>query len=115
MTIHHVALETGPADVAACVEFWGLLGYEPVEAPPSLRGRATWVERDGRQVHFMHADDPAVPPNGHVALVAGEAEVRALAAAGHDVESRTPHWGAARWYVRDPAGHLVELMAAPPG
>jgi catechol 2,3-dioxygenase-like lactoylglutathione lyase family enzyme len=116
MTIHHVALETRPADLAACVEFWALLGYRPVEAPPSLRDRATWVERDGRQVHFMRSDDPVVPPNGHVALVEPglDALVERLRAAGVEVRERQQHWGARRVFVDDPAGHVVELMAAPP-
>jgi catechol 2,3-dioxygenase-like lactoylglutathione lyase family enzyme len=117
MTIHHVALETAVADLDACVAFWALLGFAPVEAPTSLRDRATWVERDGRQIHFMVSDDPVVPPNGHVALVDGEldATVERLRAAGAEVRERPQHWGARRVFVDDPAGHVVELMAAPPG
>jgi catechol 2,3-dioxygenase-like lactoylglutathione lyase family enzyme len=55
-------------------------------------------------------------PKGHVAVVAPafDETVAALRAAGFDPEPRTPHWGAARAYVRTPAGHRVELMAAPP-
>ena len=29
-------------------------------------------------------------------------------------EPQTEFWGAARAYLRDPAGHRVEIMAAPP-
>jgi hypothetical protein len=29
-------------------------------------------------------------------------------------ERRAEHWGAARAFVRSPAGHRVEFMAAPP-
>jgi catechol 2,3-dioxygenase-like lactoylglutathione lyase family enzyme len=112
VTIHHVAVPTRRSDVDACLAFWALLGYERVEPPATLRDRATWLERDGRQIHLQYLDDA---PSGHVALVATQAEVDALAAAGHAVEPRRAHWGAPRWYVRDPAGHLVELMLAPPG
>ncbi len=58
-----------------------------------------------------------MPPRGHVAVVASafEATVAALGDAGHAVEPRTQHWGAPRAYVRDPAGHVVELMERPPG
>ena len=114
--IHHVALETRPADVEACARFYELLGFARVEAPPTLRDRTTWLERDGRQVHLQHADDPVVPPRGHLAVVADdyEATLARLRAAGFEPEARQEHWGSPRSYVRDPAGHVVEVMAFPP-
>ena len=114
--IHHVALETREADLNACTAFYALLGFAVVEPPPGLRGRATWLERDGRQIHLMHADDPVVPPRGHVALVAEdyEATLARLRAAGHEAEPRDEHWGSPRAFVRDPAGHVVEVMEVPP-
>ena len=42
------------------------------------------------------------------------AVTEALRAAGFEVEPRPEHWGAPRSFVRDPAGHRVEVMAAPP-
>ncbi len=112
--IHHVALETPRAQAEAEVAFWALLGFREVVAPPALRERARWVERAGTQVHVMFADTPRTA--GHVAVVASEhaAALDALRAAGHAPERREPHWGAERAYVRTPAGHLVEVMAAPP-
>ena len=114
--IHHVALETREADLAACTAFYELLGFAVVEPPPTLRDRATWLERDGRQIHLMHADDPVVPPNGHVAVVAGDydATLARLRDAGHEIDPRTEHWGSPRAFVRDPAGHVVEVMEFPP-
>ena len=55
-------------------------------------------------------------PLGHVAVVADDyaATVARLEGAGFAVEPRARHWGAARSFVRTPAGHRVELMAAPP-
>ncbi len=113
--IHHVALETPRAQAEAEVAFWALLGFREVVAPPALRERARWVERAGTQVHVMFADAPRAA--GHVAVVApGDhaAVLDALGAAGHPVEPRAAHWGAARAYARSPAGHVVEVMAAPP-
>ena len=114
--LHHVALETRPADIDACVAFWALLGFEVVDPPATLRDRATWVERDGQQIHLMLADDPVTMPSGHVAVVepAYEAVVERLRAAGHEVDPREPHWGAPRCFVLDPAGHRVEVMAFAP-
>ncbi|MEA2451285.1 MAG: hypothetical protein QOG63_3217 [Thermoleophilaceae bacterium] len=114
--LQHVSIETGDDDVEACVRFYELIGFRRVDPPPSLADRATWVERDGTQVHLMRAADPVVPPNGHHAVVVDdyEATLAALRDAGFDPEPRDEHWGAARSFVRNPAGHRVELMAAPP-
>jgi catechol 2,3-dioxygenase-like lactoylglutathione lyase family enzyme len=114
--LQHVSLEVPRDRVEACVEFWGLLGFTPVDPPPSLSERAIWVEREGTQVHLMYAEDPVVPPKGHAAVVAPDYD-RAFAAlrdGGHDPEPRPEHWGVPRCFVRDPAGHRVEVMAAPP-
>jgi catechol 2,3-dioxygenase-like lactoylglutathione lyase family enzyme len=114
--IHHVAMETRAADVEACARFYELLGFARVEPPPTLRDRATWLERDAQQVHLQLADDPVVPPRGHFALVADdyEATLARLREAGFDPEPREEHWGSPRCFVRDPAGHVVEVMAFPP-
>lgn len=116
MTVQHVTLELRRSDVDACVGFYELLGFDRVEPPPSLADRAAWMQAGATQIHLMWVDDPVVPPRGHVAVVAPayDAVVGALRSAGFEVEPRAEHWGAARSYVRDPAGHLVEVMAAPP-
>jgi catechol 2,3-dioxygenase-like lactoylglutathione lyase family enzyme len=64
----------------------------------------------------MRRDDPVVLPAGHFAVVVDDYDrtLERLRAAGFDPESRDEHWGAARAFVRDPAGNRVELMAAPP-
>jgi catechol 2,3-dioxygenase-like lactoylglutathione lyase family enzyme len=114
--LQHVSIETRRADVEACARFYELIGFRRVDAPPSLAERATWVERDGTQIHLMLADDPVVPPDGHHAVVVDDyaATLSSLRDAGFDPEPRTEHWGAPRSFVRDPAGNRVELMSAPP-
>ena len=106
-----------PADVEACVAFYGLLGFEPVEPPPSLADRAAWVQGGATQVHLMFIDEPATLHQGHIAvgLDAYDEALDRLAEPGHEPEPRTEHWGSPRAYVRDPAGNRVELMAFPPG
>jgi catechol 2,3-dioxygenase-like lactoylglutathione lyase family enzyme len=115
--IQHVALEVRKADVDACVRFWALLGFEPVDAPPTLAARSTWVQAGPTQIHLLHADEPHAAPQGHVAVVAADhdATLAALRAAGYEPESRAEHWGSPRAFVRCPAGHLVEIMAFAPG
>ena len=64
----------------------------------------------------MRVDDPVRLPQGHFAVVvdAYEETLDRLRADGVAVEPREAHWGAARAFVRDPAGNRVELMAASP-
>jgi catechol 2,3-dioxygenase-like lactoylglutathione lyase family enzyme len=115
--LQHVTIEVTAAQVDDCVRFYELLGFRRVDPPESLEGRAAWVERDGTQVHLMPVADPSVPPNGHHAvLVTGDydAALEALDRAGFDPEPRSEHWGARRAFVRNPAGHRVEVMAGSP-
>jgi catechol 2,3-dioxygenase-like lactoylglutathione lyase family enzyme len=116
VTLHHVALATRRADVPAEVAFWALLGFVEVARPHALRERATWLQAGPTQIHLLYADDAVAMTQGHVAVVAPDfdATIAALEAAGHATEERARHWGAARSYVRSPAGHAVEVMAAPP-
>ncbi|HWF72114.1 MAG TPA: VOC family protein [Solirubrobacteraceae bacterium] len=114
--IQHVAREVKASDIPSCLDFYGLLGFAEVEVPPSLAGRAVWVESGGTQVHLLLAGEVA-GGGGHIAVVVDDFDdvVAALSAAGHEVDRRREHWGSPRAYVRDPAGHLVELMAFGPG
>ncbi len=116
MSLHHVALEVRAGDADAEVAFWELLGFSEVKVPETLAGRSRWLTRGGTQVHLLFCEQPVVAPAGHVAIVAEAfAEVSArLAAVGRIPELRTEHWGVPRALVTSPAGHRVELMAAPP-
>lgn len=117
MTVQHVTLELRRDQEEECVAFWSLLGFERVEPPPSLAHRAAWMQSGAVQIHLMWVEEPVALPHGHVAVIAPawDDTLEALRGAGHEVEPRSEHWGSPRAYVRDPAGNLVELMAAPPG
>jgi catechol 2,3-dioxygenase-like lactoylglutathione lyase family enzyme len=115
--LHHVSIPVTPGNLAACEAFYTAIGFTAVEPPPALRERARWLERRGTQVHLLFDSDPAPFPAGsHFAVVVEdyEAAVARLEALGAGVEPRRQHWGAPRAYVRDPAGHLVEIMAWAP-
>jgi catechol 2,3-dioxygenase-like lactoylglutathione lyase family enzyme len=116
VTLQHVSLETRPGDAEAEVAFWALLGFAQVPPPGALSDRSTWVQAGATQIHLLHADEPVVPPQAHVAVVcaAFDETVAGLRAAGFAVEPRAEHWGAPRAYVRSPGGHLVEVMASTP-
>ena len=114
--LHHVSIEVEPRVVGRAREFWGLLGFEEVEPPASL-SETTWFEREGTQIHLIHVAEPTVPEAGHPAVVVEgfEATFARLEEAGFEVERRREHWGAPRAKATAPGGHVVELMAAPPG
>jgi catechol 2,3-dioxygenase-like lactoylglutathione lyase family enzyme len=114
--LQHVSLEVPPADVERTIEFWRLLDFEQVEAPEPIAPFVTWLQRDGTQIHLLHNDAATVPPLGHAAVVAEdfEATVKRLREAAFEVEDARELWGASRAFALAPAGHRVELMAAPP-
>lgn len=114
--IHHVALEVRAGDLARCVAFWGLLGWQEVPVAPGIDRSGSWLQCDRQQLHLQVREQPVIPADGHVALVDAEIDATAerLAAAGHELLERTPYWGARRVFTRCPAGHRVELMADPP-
>ena len=116
MSLQHTSLEIRTDDVPAELSFWALLGFDHVDAPAGLRARATWVARDGTHIHLLHADAPTVMPRGHVAILADdyEATLARLRDGGFAFEPDEEFWGAPRGFVRTPAGHRVEVMAAPP-
>ena len=114
--IQHVSLEILREQASREVAFWKLLGFAEAAPPPSLADRAAFVGSGGFQIHLLFAAEPEIPRAAHVAVVVDgyDAVAAALLAAGHGHEPRQQHWGAARGYTRSPAGHRVELMAAPP-
>ena len=114
--LQHVTLEVRQAQVRSCVAFWELLGFNVMEPPPLLRDRFTWVEREGTQIHLVPVEEPIVAREGHVAVIADdyEATLERLTAAGFELRAGTNAWDAPRMFVRDPAGHRVEVMSKPP-
>ena len=114
--LQHVTLEVRPDQVRDCVRFWELLGFTELEPPPLLRDRFTWVGRSDTHIHLVPVDEPAVPTEGHTAVVADDAErtLATLREQGFDPQLGSNAWDAPRWFVHDPAGHRVEVMSAPP-
>jgi catechol 2,3-dioxygenase-like lactoylglutathione lyase family enzyme len=114
--LQHVTLEVTPAQVRPCVEFWSLLGFTELLAPPLLRHRFTWVERNGTQIHLVPVDDPIAMREGHVAVEVEDYEgtLAALERAGFELREGTNAWDAPRSFTRDPAGHLIEIMSRSP-
>jgi catechol 2,3-dioxygenase-like lactoylglutathione lyase family enzyme len=114
--LHHVALEVEAARIPAERVFWTAVGFVQVPVPEALGEGYTWFERGGTQIHLMHSADPVVPGRGHVAIVVPdfEATMERLRDGGFQLRPGREIWGEPRVKVSTPAGHVVELMAAPP-
>jgi catechol 2,3-dioxygenase-like lactoylglutathione lyase family enzyme len=114
--LQHVSLEVPEGEAERTIEFWGLLGFDRVEAPEPIAPYVTWLQRDGTQIHLIHTDTPTVPQLGHAAVVAPDfdATVKRLREARFEVEEAQELWGASRAFAIAPGGHRVELMASPP-
>jgi catechol 2,3-dioxygenase-like lactoylglutathione lyase family enzyme len=116
--LQHVTMAVAPDGADDAAAFYTALGFAEEPPPEALRDRSRWFRRGEQQVHLLLDDDPAPPGDGsHVAFACEgdfDAVVERLTALGHVPEPRREHWGARRSFVRDPAGHLVELMAAAP-
>ncbi|MDQ8043270.1 MAG: VOC family protein [Solirubrobacteraceae bacterium] len=115
--IHHASLEIRADQLADCVAFWVVLGWNETPVAPGILDHGTWLERQGNQIHLQLVDDPSVPHGAHIALVDGNIDetVARIIDAGYELLERERYWGARRIFTRCPAGHRVELMAAPPG
>lgn len=113
--LQHVTHPVPPSKLEDCLDFYRLLGFEPVPVPEGIAGRARWLQHGAGQIHLM-LDDHAGPRPGHVGLIVEDYEqtIAALRRRGHEIEPRQPHWGSPRAYVHDPAGNLVEIMAFGP-
>jgi catechol 2,3-dioxygenase-like lactoylglutathione lyase family enzyme len=114
--LQHVTLEVKPDQVRDCVAFWALLGFTKMTPPPLLRQRFIWVQREGTQIHLVPVEEPIAAREGHVAVLADdfEATLARLTQAGFTLREGTNAWDAPRSCVRDPAGHLIEVMSASP-
>jgi hypothetical protein len=114
--LHHVSLEVAPDDVERTVQFFGLVGFDRIEAPESIAAFVTWLEAGTTQIHLIHTPEPTTPLLGHPAVVAGDFDqtVSRLLDAGFRVEEADELWSERRSFVVLPGGQRVELMAAPP-
>jgi catechol 2,3-dioxygenase-like lactoylglutathione lyase family enzyme len=114
--LHHTALEVRPDAVREETAFWTAIGFGEVPVPAALGDGYTWLERSGTQIHLMPVERPVVPGRGHVAVVVPyfSDTVDRLREFGSTVSEGRELWGAKRAKALSPAGHTVELMAAPP-
>lgn len=114
--LHHVALEVDLRKVREETRFFNAVGFVEVPVPDDLGPGFVWLECGGTQIHLVCGSESAEPISGHIAIVTPDfpATVTRLENDGFEVRPGRELWGEKRAKVRSPAGHTVELMAAPP-
>jgi catechol 2,3-dioxygenase-like lactoylglutathione lyase family enzyme len=94
--------------------YGGLLGLSEIEKPEPLRARGgVWFECGAHHLHLGVEEDFRPARKAHPALrVASPAELRALADRLGDVRWDEDLPGFQRFYVDDPFGNRIEVLAA---
>jgi catechol 2,3-dioxygenase-like lactoylglutathione lyase family enzyme len=112
--IDHVQLAMPPGQEATAEAFYaGILGLKRVAKPPALEVRGgCWFEREGLKVH-LGVEEPFQPARkAHPALrVETPAALDELAARLGEVRWDEDLPGFKRFYVDDPFGNRIELLA----
>jgi catechol 2,3-dioxygenase-like lactoylglutathione lyase family enzyme len=116
--IDHVQVAAPPGCEPAARSFYGeLLELAEVDKPPALAARGgCWFAVGGQQLHVGVAEPFTPSAKAHPALgVVDRAALEALAArlqaAGYTVERDELIPGTDRFYVHDPFGNRLELLA----
>jgi catechol 2,3-dioxygenase-like lactoylglutathione lyase family enzyme len=118
MRLDHVQLAAPQGCETAARRFYrSLLGLTEIAKPDVLRTRGgAWFELDGGQVHLGADPDFAPARKAHPALALPTADALKelagrLEAAGCEVRWDAELPGARRFYVNDPFGNRLELLA----
>ena len=111
--LQHASVQVPRSLLDDCAAFYAeAIGMRRID---NLAGLAWFEFGDGDHVHLLEGDG-ATGSRGHLALQVDdlEATLSRLRVAGHDPQPGSVLWDAPRWFVRDPAGNLVELFQTPP-
>jgi catechol 2,3-dioxygenase-like lactoylglutathione lyase family enzyme len=121
MRIDHVQLAAPPGCEQLAREFYGgLLGLTEIVKPERLRARGgLWFALDAGQQLHVGVEEPFTPAaKAHPALAVAPDQLDALAArltrAGIELRWDDAIAGQRRFYVADPWGNRLELLAARP-
>ncbi len=116
--IDHVQVAAPPGCEPAARSFYGgLLELAEVDKPPALAARGgCWFAVGGQQLHVGVAQPFTPSAKAHPALDAGDRAALDTLAARLQAAGYTVQWddviaGTARFYVHDPFGNRLELVA----
>ncbi|MFC0108164.1 VOC family protein [Kibdelosporangium aridum] len=111
MTIRRVVPDVRSADIGASTKFYGLLGFEEVMNHGWVVGLAS-PSNPTAQVLLTDADPSGLQPDMSVEVSDVDAVHAVLVDQGADIvyAIRDEPWGVRRFFVRDPDGHIVNVL-----
>ena len=111
--MNHVTI-TAPEELATEVLEWyeGCLGLQPVEKPEGTRASGGWLRAGDQELH-VSIDEHNPPKAAHFALVVDDHQkvVERLRANKCHIEQASAIPGRHRFFTRDPAGNMVEIVS----
>ncbi|ONI71008.1 glyoxalase [Actinosynnema sp. ALI-1.44] len=112
MTINRVVPDVRCADIGAAKQFYGRLGFEEVMNHGWVVAMAS-PTTPGAQVMLIEADPSGMHPVMSIEVDDVEAAHAAMLADGADIvyAIRDEPWGVRRFFVRDPDGQILNVVA----
>ena len=117
ITLHHVNVTTPPELEEASKNFYGeVLGLKQVPKPSTSRQSGAWYQIGANQLHLSVETEPTGPLSSrHVCYTVSDLktmETKFREAGVEIIPDPRPAPGTPRFYVRDPAGNLLEITQA---
>ena len=117
ITLHHVNVTVPPELEQAAKDFYGAaLGLKQVPKPSTSRQSGAWYQIGPNQLHLSVDTEPPGPVSSrHVCFAVSDlaaAEARFRVAGVEIIPDPRPNSRLPRFYVRDPAGNLLEIAQA---
>ena len=115
VALHHVNVTVPPELEPDAKEFYGnVLGLERVPKPSTSRQSGAWYQIGPNQLH-LSVENGGPVSSRHVCFTVSDlkvAETRFREAGVEIIPDPRPAQGNQRFYVRDPAGNLLEIVQA---
>ena len=111
--LDHVNITTPEELESDVLRFYAeCLGLESLHKPQGTRSKGGWFRAGPAEIH-VSIDEHNPHKASHFGLVVTdfEAVVRRMREAGQHIEQARPIPGRERFFTRDPAGNLIELIA----
>lgn len=116
VALHHVNVTVPPELEQAAKEFYGaVVGLQEIPKPKASRQSGAWYQIGANQLHLsVEREDGGPLSSRHVCLTVSDlraAETR-FREAGVEIIPDARPTGPSRFYVRDPAGNMLEIVQA---
>lgn len=118
IALQHVNVTVSPELEAATKEFYGsVLGLQQVAKPSTSRQSGAWYQIGPNQLHLSVETEERGPLSSrHICFTVDDlnaVEARFREAGVEIIPDARPAPGTARFYVRDPAGNMLEIVQGP--